>query len=1819
MKTKITLLSLLAILFFITNASAQCTTGIQYPYNNYSPLNSGAFETITNNCNPGEYVWISNVSTSRVYTFASSVSTDYITLASINNQVLAHGPSGLTYIPESGTNIKYYIHSNASCATEETTRSRYIASQPLPSCGTPKALTVSNITSNSCRISWTPPSTAPGSGYEVYASTANITPIASAAVTQSTTTNSLEPLSGLNPATNYYFWVRSSCGLQKGVWVYGGGFTTNAFTACNGATYGLFPATTFTPSCSGTAEQISATSWAGQYSNINASTDKQYTFSSSVATDYITITNAAGTVVYATGATPLTWSSSAVSGVIRYYIHSNASCGIQNSNRIKSVTCTTTTCGMPSNFAVSNITANSCKVTWTEPAVLPSAGYELYRNTTGSTPLATTAATQTAASNIINLMTGLIEDTTYHFWVRSVCGINKSAWISGGSFRTNPLSGCSGAYNGFYPEQTFTPAATGASETIATDSKAGQYSKVNIVPNKQYTFTSSESGDYITVTNESGSVTFATGSSPLSWPSNTYSGVVRYYLHSSAGCGTQSTNRTRSITCAPISTCSWPIGVAALHITSVSAMISWTPNGANDGEYRIAVNSSPNGNPSSITTSTGGTRTNGIIANQLRPNTVYYYYVQKYCGSNVYSPWISGGTFKTLSDIYISCNEAYYGIFPMETYTPACTGSFETITDRSAASQFSYVNIAPDKQYTFDTSTETDYMTVTNEAGTEILAKGLNPMTWNSGAFSGIVRYYVHTQVACGSSSSARSKYIKCIDSCIPPGAATVSNVTAQSANLFWTGNASSFQYYYATTNTVPANNYPTTNNVITAKTITVNNLTPGATYYTWVRSVCGGATSQWVAGQSFTTFAGGCFTGSLYPNSSFTPSCNGGPETVTLSYAGQYTAIHISPSSSYTFASSVATDYVTITNENGTVLYAHGLTPLNWSSTTNTGLVRFYLHTNINCGVENVVRTKTMTCVTPNTCGLPANIAVSNITSNSAQLSYTAPANAPSVGYQFQATLTNTPPSATVPAVANTIYTYGTASGLSPNTTYYSWVRSICITGASLWVAGPSFTTIPAATTGCNGAANGLWPIETFTPICSGNAEVITTSAFTGQYSNINIATNKRYTFSSSISNDYITITNENGTVTYAAGITPLEWYSASTSGIARFHLNSNANCGVVQTERTKSISCATPVCDAITAVYTYNITSNSMTWDWTSSPSGNYQYYYSTQNIAPTGSSTIYSINANRIELQGLSASTVYYYWVRVNCGSGIFSTWSTGSFTTGNLLLCNGTTVTPGYSGLYPATTFTPTCSGTQEVITNSTWAGEYSNIAIIPNKTYTFLSSVATDHITITSADGNTLLSSGTTPVTWSSGNNSGTVRFFLHTNASCGSSTQTRTRSIICNIPCTAPVTPTFTQVAPICYGGYLNQLPSSSTNGINGSWSPALNNMATTTYTFTPTLGQCAVSTTMTISVTNPSIVPTFAQVGPICPGSYINPLPVDSTNGIHGSWSPALNNMATTTYTFTPMPGQCAVPTTMTIATTLAPNRVPTFTQVAPICIGNYLEPLPNYSNEQIFGEWTPQLNRQATTTYTFTPASGQCAVSTTMTITVNTIPAAPTSVNSCGPYILPALPSGYFYSGTNHEGTSLAQGTAIYYSQTVYLYYDNMPCSTQTSFDVNIQPIFNTTVLNGGTITALMAGTGVTYQWYKCLNGNSTMISGATSQSFTPTENGSYQVKIEVPGCGSVFSNCVVIDSLGIDDDVFSGKLKIYPNPSRGQFTIETGTIVTEKITVIDNLGRIIKTVRPSSTKTELDIAGFSDGIYLIKIEDNNNISIKKVVLKR
>jgi hypothetical protein len=167
-------------------------------------------------------------------------------------------------------------------------------------------------------------------------------------------------------------------------------------------------------------------------------------------------------------------------------------------------------------------------------------------------------------------------------------------------------------------------------------------------------------------------------------------------------------------------------------------------------------------------------------------------------------------------------------------------------------------------------------------------------------------------------------------------------------------------------------------------------------------------------------------------------------------------------------------------------------------------------------------------------------------------------------------------------------------------------------------------------------------------------------------------------------------------------------------------------------------------------------------------------------------------------------------------------------------------------------------------------------------------------------------------------------------------------------------------------------------LPTTSINGIVGSWSPALDNTQTKTYSFLPNPGQCAVGTTFTITVT-PKIVPIFNAVNATCVGETLSPLPTISLNGITGTWSPALDNTQTRTYTFTPNPNQCATAASLTITITAA--ITPLFNPIAPVCEGTSVNPLPATSLNGITGTWSPVFDNMTSQGYTFTPNAGQCA----------------------------------------------------------------------------------------------------------------------------------------------------------------------------------------------------------------------------------------------
>ncbi|MFL5739096.1 MAG: beta strand repeat-containing protein [Flavisolibacter sp.] len=85
----------------------------------------------------------------------------------------------------------------------------------------------------------------------------------------------------------------------------------------------------------------------------------------------------------------------------------------------------------------------------------------------------------------------------------------------------------------------------------------------------------------------------------------------------------------------------------------------------------------------------------------------------------------------------------------------------------------------------------------------------------------------------------------------------------------------------------------------------------------------------------------------------------------------------------------------------------------------------------------------------------------------------------------------------------------------------------------------------------------------------------------------------------------------------------------------------------------------------------------------------------------------------------------------------------------------------------------------------------------------------------------------------------------------------------------------------------------------------------------------------CSSSAPVLIQTSGAVATPLFNNVVPICSGESLAPLPLQSLNGVQGTWSPALNNTVTTTYSFTPDPGQCAGKATLTIVVHPKPSAL--------------------------------------------------------------------------------------------------------------------------------------------------------------------------------------------------------------------------------------------------------------------------------------------------
>jgi hypothetical protein len=210
----------------------------------------------------------------------------------------------------------------------------------------------------------------------------------------------------------------------------------------------------------------------------------------------------------------------------------------------------------------------------------------------------------------------------------------------------------------------------------------------------------------------------------------------------------------------------------------------------------------------------------------------------------------------------------------------------------------------------------------------------------------------------------------------------------------------------------------------------------------------------------------------------------------------------------------------------------------------------------------------------------------------------------------------------------------------------------------------------------------------------------------------------------------------------------------------------------------------------------------------------------------------------------------------------------------------------------SGLIPATNYTVTAANSNTCLSPSSVSSSVdaqlpSNTTSAASSSPTICSNNALTNITHSTTGATGITNSGVSganglpagvSATWASNTitvsgtptAAGTYTYSIPLTGGCGTLNATGTISV------TAPSTPTFTQVGPYLSGASIAALATTSTNGISGTWSPAISNTATTTYTFTPSAGQCGTTTTMTITINEPLQYTLTANDSTICAGTTV-------------------------------------------------------------------------------------------------------------------------------------------------------------------------------------------------------------------------------------------------------------------------------------------------------------------------------------------------------
>lgn len=120
--------------------------------------------------------------------------------------------------------------------------------------------------------------------------------------------------------------------------------------------------------------------------------------------------------------------------------------------------------------------------------------------------------------------------------------------------------------------------------------------------------------------------------------------------------------------------------------------------------------------------------------------------------------------------------------------------------------------------------------------------------------------------------------------------------------------------------------------------------------------------------------------------------------------------------------------------------------------------------------------------------------------------------------------------------------------------------------------------------------------------------------------------------------------------------------------------------------------------------------------------------------------------------------------------------------------------------------------------------------------------------------------------------------------------------------------------------------------------------------------------------------------------------------------------------------------------------------------------------------------------------------------------------------------------------------------------------------------------------------------------------------------SMVLTRQNNG--DVLAELTEADSDFGNSITFpfcaeNTANLAEQSLENNVRIFPNPSNGEFKVNVNVEGLKTITLVDYTGKVISQKKSTQTTFEFNESSISSGVYIVQIKTNQGISTKKVVI--